>query len=255
MEMTTGFIGGGRITKIFLQAFFKAHRQLRNCYVFDVNKDITSALKNKFQEIHVDDFGTTASRDILVLALHPPSLKEMLGNIRDLLSEDQIIVSLAPKITISDMMGALGNVQKIVRMIPNAPSVVGKGYNPVCFSGAFSKSEKESLLQYFSPLGESPEVQEKNLEAYAIIAAMGPTYLWFQLYKLAELSLEFGLTEKETSDAIVKMVMGSVALMYSQYSREEVLDMIPVRPIGEYENEILKVYDEKLKGLFEKLRS
>jgi pyrroline-5-carboxylate reductase len=106
-----------------------------------------------------------------------------------------------------------------------------------------------------SPLGESPEVKESSLEAYAITAAMGPTYLWFQLYKLAELSNQFGLTEKETSIAITNMVNGSVDLMFSSYTKEEVLDLIPVKPIGEYETEILDAYDRKLRGLYEKLTS
>jgi pyrroline-5-carboxylate reductase len=255
MEMKTGIIGGGRITRIFLQALKYEDKSLNFFTVCDVNIEVLNKLKHQFPEIEIGDLETVASQDNIIIALHPPVFMETLGRIKGYLSKNSIIVSLAPKVTISNMANILGIERKIIRMIPNAPSIIGNGYNPICFSDAFSEQEKVEFIQFFSPLGESPEVKESTLEAYAITAAMGPTYLWFQLYKLAELSIQFGLTEKETSRAITKMVHGSVDLMFSDYTKEEVLDFIPVKPIGEFETEILNAYDTKLKGLFEKLTS
>lgn len=253
--MKTGIIGGGRITRIFLQALKNDHRLLNLFTVNDVNKEVTDKLKSQFPEIEIGDLESVASQDIIIVALHPPVFMETLDKIKNYLSDNSVIISLAPKITIAKMKDRLGDVKKIIRIIPNAPSIIGKGYNPICFSEVFSESEKREFIQFLSPLGESPEVKESSLEAYAITAAMGPTYLWFQLYKLAELSNQFGLTEKETSIAITNMVNGSVDLMFSGYTKEEVLDLIPVKPIGEYETEILDAYDKKLRGLYEKLTS
>jgi len=255
MEMKTGIIGGGRITRIFLQALKNDDKSLNLFTIFDVNKEILDRLKYQFPAIEIGDLENVASRDIIVIALHPPVIMETLDKIKSYLSGNSIIISLAPKITIAKITEKLTGLNKIIRMIPNAPSIIGKGFNPICFSEAFSDSEKKKFIQYFSPMGESPEVKETTLEAYAVTAAMGPTYLWFQLYKLAELSENFGLTEKEASEAITKMVNGSVDLMFSDYSKEEILDLIPVKPIGEHETEILDAYDKKLKGLYAKLTS
>jgi len=253
METKTGIVGGGRITRIFLQALKNEHASLKLFTVCDVNEKVTDKLKSQFPDIEIGDLETVASQDIIIIALHPPVFMETLDKIKSHLSEIPSIISFAPKITIDKISDKLGGVSKIIRMIPNAPSIIGKGFNPLCFSEAFSETEKREFMQFFSPMGESPEVKESTLEAYAITAAMGPTYLWFQLYKLAELTKDFGLSEKETSNAITKMVKGSVDLMFSDYTKEEVLDLIPVKPIGEHETYILEAYDKILKGLYAKL--
>jgi len=255
MTIKTGIIGGGRITRIFLQALKNNHQSLNLFSIFDVNSEVSEKLKSQFHEIEINNLETVASQDVVIIALHPPVIIETLEKIKNDITENTIVISFAPKITIEKIIDKLGGLKKIIRMIPNAPSIIGMGYNPLCFSNAFSETEKEDFIKYFSPMGESPEVDESALEAYAITAAMGPTYLWFQLYKLAELTIDFGLSEEETSNTIKKMVIGSLNTMFSDYTKEEVLDFIPVKPIGDHEAEILNAYDNKLKGLYEKLTS
>ena len=62
-------------------------------------------------------------------------------------------------------------------MIPNAPTVINKGYNPVAFSQAFDKKEKKDLSDFFKVLGDCPEVVEEKLEAYAILMLYNSTLL------------------------------------------------------------------------------
>jgi pyrroline-5-carboxylate reductase len=77
--------------------------------------------------------------------------------------KDSVVVSLAPKVTISAITQALGGFSRIVRMIPNAPSIINQGYNPVCFSMEFSEPERETLGKLFRLLGHAPEVPESHL--------------------------------------------------------------------------------------------
>jgi pyrroline-5-carboxylate reductase len=98
-------------------------------------------------------------------------------------------------------------------------------------------------------------VDETKLEAYAILSAMGPTYLWFQMQKLRELGASFGLTEKETDKALYEMVKGAAKTIFkSGLSYHEVVNLIPVKPLAEDEASILQAYETKLKGLYEKLK-
>ncbi len=89
-------------------------------------------------------------------------------------------------------------------MIPNAPSIINEGYNPVAFHPALAGTDKESLLALFKILGDCPEVDEEKLESYAILTAMGPTYLWFQLYELHSLGRQFGLLTRNCMTACPK---------------------------------------------------
>ena len=72
---------------------------------------------------------------------------------------------------------------------------------------------------------------------------------------MKELALSFGFTENEAAEAIAEMMKGTVQTMFSNLSKQEVLDLIPVKPLGEHESNILKIYDEKLTGLYTKLKS
>ena len=149
----------------------------------------------------------------------------------------------------------LGGFNRIVRMIPNAPSVVNEGYNPVAFGPGITTKEKEDLSRLFKKLGDCPEVDEEKLEAYAIITAMGPTYLWFQLYELLELGKSFGLTDKQAWKGIKKMLKGALETIdESGLSPDEVMDLIPVKPLGEDEAAIRNAYRTKLTGLYQKLK-
>ena len=83
---------------------------------------------------------------------------------------------------------------------------------------------------------------EDKLEAYAIVTAMGPTYLWFQLYLLQEFGRSFGLTETEVKDGVSKMVVGTVKTMEAGLSPAEVMDLVPVKPLGDEEENIKGLY-------------
>ena len=146
--------------------------------------------------------------------------------------------------------------KNIARMIPNATSYINEGFNPICFSPEFSLPEKQSLNELLMLLGKTFEVEESKLEAYAIISAMLPTYFWFQWKEMQTIGLQMGLEEVESKNAVQETLLAAINLFYnSKLSPEEVIDLIPVKPIGENEAEINVIYETKLLGLYEKIKS
>ncbi len=253
-----GFIGGGRITRIFLEALSRKKMLPATVVVSDASADALQKLKDRFPKVHTAqaDNVKPAAQEIVFLALHPPAIGSGLGEIKSALKPGAVLVSLAPRFTIKALSEGLGGFNRIVRMIPNAPSIVGEGYNPVAFGPGISKKEKEDLSKLFKKLGDCPEVDEEKLEAYAIITAMGPTYLWFQLYELLELGRSFGLTDKQAWKGVKKMLKGALETIdESGLSPDEVMDLIPVKPLGEDEAAIRDAYRTKLTGLYQKLKA
>lgn len=250
-----GFIGGGRITKIFLQAFQNKSVLFQNTVVFDPNQEICHSLKNQFTGIQIaKTVETPAQQDIVVLAVHPPVMMETLNAIKGHLQKNATVVSLAPKITIGKISELL-NTKEIVRMIPNATSYINRGYNPVSFHQTFNAEQKKNLMHLFSTLGETFEVSESQLEAYAIISAMLPTYFWFQWEEIEKQGLKMGLSQDECQKTIYETLKVSLDLFYnSDLNHSEVIDLIPVKPVAEMEEFVKKQYEEKLMGLFNKIK-
>ncbi len=253
---TLGFIGGGRITRILLQAFQNENVSFDKIVVFDTNPEPRPISKNSSPPLLSQISNRHASQDIVVIALHPPVIMEMLDKIQPLISEETILISLAPKITIEKILGKLGNVTRILRLIPNATSIINEGFNPVCFSPGIEAADKQSLLQMLEALGKTFEVPESQLEAYAVISAMAPTYFWFQWKKLCEIGEQIGLNKEASEQAVLTTMNAALNTMFnSGLNWNEVSDLIPVKPIGEYEDEIMNMYEHKLVGLYNKISS
>ena len=255
MKTTIGFIGGGRITKIFLQAFKNADFELESVKVFDPNADTLEKLTAAFPQIKKSETAAAAaSQQIVFLAVHPPVMMETLQNIKDAVTESTIVVSLAPKITIEKMAAVLPT-KKLARMIPNATSFINEGFNPVTCAAGFEGKEKKQLLKLLKVLGKTFETDEAKLEGYAIVSAMLPTYFWFQWQELEKIALETGLSEKDAKKAVQQTLKKALKLYYkSDLTPVEVMDLIPVKPIGENEAEIKNILNTKLLGLFAKIK-
>lgn len=250
-----GFIGGGRITKIFLQAFTNQKMEAQSVVVFDTNAEVVMLLKQQFPNIVVADTPEQAAMQATVfIALHPPMIMETLDKIAGTITTDTLVISLAPKITIGKIQSRL-STQHIARMIPNATSYINQGYNPVTFAKDFNPKEKALFIHLLEALGTTFEVDEPKLEAYALLSAMLPTYFWFQWKELAKLGNPMGLTEVESNQAIRQTLVATINLYYeSGLSPEQVMDLIPVKPIGEHQQQITEIYQTKLIGLFDKIK-
>jgi pyrroline-5-carboxylate reductase len=252
---TLGFIGGGRVTRIILQAFKTKKVEFESILIYEPNDETAAGLKNSFPEITSSStLQEAAGQEIVFLAVHPPVMMETLGKIKDAVSADTVIVSLAPKIPIAKMEEMLP-ARRIVRMIPNATSYINKGYNPVTFNSAFTREEKRLIMKILKKAGKTMEVEEKMLEGYAIVSAMLPTYFWFQWKKMEEIAVKTGFSEAEAKRVIGDTLKRSLKLYYnSGLSPDEVIDLVPVKPIGEHEAEIEQILETKLLGLYEKIK-
>jgi pyrroline-5-carboxylate reductase len=253
---TIGFVGGGRITRIFLEGWRRANALPANVLVSDCNADTLAKLTTQFPGAETTtDSHAAAAQDIVFLAVHPPVMAEAATAIKGSVKPGAIVVSLAPKFTLAKLTGLLGGFARLARVIPNAPSVVNFGFNPLAFAAALSTADKAEITALLSPLGECPEVAEEKLEAYAVLTAMGPTYLWFQLQALREVAAGFGLSDAEIKPALMRMVCGAArTLLESGLTSAEVMDLIPVKPLAEMEPQVSEMYRTRLPGIYQKIK-
>jgi pyrroline-5-carboxylate reductase len=252
-----GFIGSGRVAHIILGGLKRAGLMPAQVVASDVDLGVLTRLQARFPEVRIahNDNRAAAALDRIFLGLHPPVLADSLREIRGSLKPDAIVISLAPKISRAKLAEGLAGFDRIVRLIPNAASIIGCGFNPISFSPALTVKEKEEVVSFLRALGQCPEVAEDKLEAYAIVTAMGPTYLWFQLRELQMIGESIGLTQEEAGTGVAEMIAGAGRTLFgSGMTAEEVMDLIPVRPLGDEEAGIKAMYHAKLVPLYKKLK-
>jgi pyrroline-5-carboxylate reductase len=251
-----GFVGGGRITFILLEALGGRGIALERVTVSDTSPEVLGRLKGRFPAITTtSDNAEAASRERVFLALHPPALKGVLPVIAARVPKDAVVVSLAPVLTFAQLSGLLGGFARLARVLPNAPSIVHAGFNPVAFAPGLPAAARAEIDALLDALGQHPVVPEDTLEAYAILAAMGPTYFWFQWQGLREIAASLGLTKGDADRALRAMLDGSVRTFFdSGLGAAQVLDLVPVKPLAEAEPQILQAYREALPRLHAKLK-
>ena len=254
---TLGFIGGGRITRILLNGFKNAKVSFEKIYIYETNETVLGSLKADFPEIDASstDPAKSASSDWVFIALHPPVLMDSLNVIKNVIKKDALVVSFAPKITLDKMQTVLSDVSNLARMNPNAGTYVNKGYNPVCFSKNADKTVIKRFIEAFEKLGKVPVVPENQIEAYAVVSAMGHTYFWYQLQQLKDLGISYGLSEKEANETITTMVWGTTETLFnSGLNYDKVVDLVPVKPMAEHESTIKEFYRTCLNGIYQKIK-
>jgi pyrroline-5-carboxylate reductase len=252
-----GFIGGGRITKIFLQVIKNNRSEYKAIVVYDTDQAVLSQLKEQFSGIILaKNAGEAAMQDLVFIALHPPVILDTLQMVKGQIKPGTMVISLAPKISIAKIASILPQAPNIARLIPNATSIVNEGYNPICFAGAFSDMKKQSLLRILRRMGRTFEVPEDKLESYAIISAMLPTYFWFQWKKIIEIGSQIGLTPEESQNTVRDTLLAAIrTYFYAGMQPGEIMDLIPVKPIGVHEEQISKFFEDKLLTLFANIKA
>jgi pyrroline-5-carboxylate reductase len=255
-QPTIGFIGGGRVARILCAGWAQAGQLPAHIVVADPNAEVLARLQVLHPSVETTtDLARAATQDVVFLATHPPVLAEAAARTAGLLRPTAILISLAPKFTIARLTPLLGGFARIARSNPNAPSVVGAGFNPLVFGAALTAADRATVAKLFVPLGDSPEVAEEKIEAFAVFTAMGPTYLWFQLQALRELAVGFGLTQAEADAGLKRMVNGAVrTLVDSGLPPVEVMDLVPVKPLAEMEAQVLELYRTRLPALHQKIK-
>ncbi|HSH20370.1 MAG TPA: NAD(P)-binding domain-containing protein [Draconibacterium sp.] len=250
-----GFIGGGRITKIFLQGFKNKWVSFESVKVYEPNHETIDSLEMAFPEIEkAANIGEVANQKLIIIAVHPPIVMEVLKQVKQIVTEKTIVVSLAPKITLGKMASVLPT-KKLARMIPNATSFINEGFNPISFHSEMDEKEKKQIRKLFKPLGKTFETEEEKLESYAIVSAMLPTYFWFQWLEIERIAKETGLSVKEARKTVKSTMSKAIKLYYnSGLTPSEVMDLIPVKPIGMDETQITDIFDTRLMGLWGKIK-
>ncbi|MBN1363448.1 MAG: NAD(P)-binding domain-containing protein [Syntrophaceae bacterium] len=256
-KKTFGFIGSGRVSYLLLSRLQQQSALPEKVWVSDPDenalKKVTGLAPKRIEA--VNENRVAAAADVVFLAVHPPVMKEVAAEIKNTLKAEALLISFLPTVGILRLAEFLGGFDRIVRMIPNAPSIIGGGYNPVCYSQTLPAGDRSFLQTLFQLWGETPEVPEEQLEAYAILTGMGPTYFWFQWLELQRLAQEFGLEEPVAKQALSEMLHGSVDTLFkTDLSFEQTLDLIPSYPLKKNEDEIRQIISKRLGGLWQKLK-
>jgi pyrroline-5-carboxylate reductase len=151
-----------------------------------------------------------AANSIIVLCVKPQRIAGVLEDLKDVVSPDQLILSIVAGATIATISGALGN-NKIGRTMPNTPSQIGHGITAWTCTNEVSVEEREQIKSLLTALGRELYVENENMIDMATsLSATGPTYIFLVMEALTDAGVHLGFSRDMSKELVQEMILGSV---------------------------------------------
>ena len=212
--MKLGFIGLGNMAKAMIGGILKKEmvpaKDIMGCAKSEASKKAaaeTLGILTGETNAAVAEFS-----DILVLAVKPQILPQVIEEIKEAVSKDQLIVSIAAGVSMSSLQEMFGKDVKLVRCMPNTPALVGMGCTGVCSNELVTADELQQCLALLQSFGLAEEVPEKLMDAVVGVSGSSPAYVFLFLEALADGAVQAGMPRAQAYRFAAQSVMGSAAL-------------------------------------------
>jgi len=151
--------------------------------------------------------------DYIIMAVKPQIYEAVLPQIKEAISEKQVLISIAPGKSLSYLADRLNKGQKIVRLMPNTPALVGEGCTGVCKNENVSAEEFDFVLKLLSSFGKAYEVKENQMDAVVAVSGSSPAYVFMLIDAMADGAVAEGLDRATAKQMAAQAVLGSAKMV------------------------------------------
>lgn len=214
MNKKIGFIGCGNMGKAILAGILDSNEIAKeNILVSTKSEKSRKAIEEEFNiEATLDSNEVAKFSDILFLAIKPNIFKDVLINVRDNISKDTIIVSIAAGVTIDNLEEWLEDDYKIVRTMPNVAALVGESISAICPNKRINKEELEEVCSIFNMFGKCETLEEKYFHGFIALCGSSPAYVFMFIEAMADAAVKLGIPRNKAYKMAEQAVLGSAKL-------------------------------------------
>ena len=154
-----------------------------------------------------------AGADIVFLAVKPAYCGQVIEEIKDTVSEQQVIVSIAAGKTMAWLEEKFGGKRKIIRTMPNTPALVGEGITAVCPNDNISTEELQSVCKILESFGRAEVIQESMMDAVIAVSGSSPAYVFLFIEAMADAAVAEGMPRATAYQFAAQSVLGSARMV------------------------------------------
>ena len=209
-----GFIGTGNMGYAILKGLLKMYSP-SELMITDASQEKMRQVAEETKVETAPDNSTLASVvKYVVLAVKPQYYGVVLKEIAPVITKEQIVISIAPGITIQDLKDELGQHKRIVRAMPNTPALIGEGMTGVCYDRTLYTEEEEAEIKaFFCSFGKMRIVEERLINAVVCASGSSPAYVYMFIEALADSAVKYGLPRDAAYEMAAQAVAGSAKMV------------------------------------------
>jgi pyrroline-5-carboxylate reductase len=213
--MKIAFIGGGNMGEAIMAAVLeKKLVDAPGVSVSDISQPRLDYLKERYGVTVTNDNREVArGKDIVVLAVKPQNLPEILTELKGSLEKDSLVLSIMAGIRINTIRRGLVH-DRIVRSMPNTPAQIGLGITGWTATPEVADEQKEQARSILSVMGKEIYFsEEESLDMVTAVSASGPAYVFLFAECLVDAAVNIGLSREEAEGLVFQTMLGSAHLM------------------------------------------
>lgn len=177
----------------------------------------------KKENIHVSDDNKKAvtSSDIVILAVQPGQLQQLIEEIRPVLDPKRhIVVSVITAISIAEIAKSLHGGFMIVRAMPNTAVAAGESMTCIAHNGVQEEAMRE-VESIFTCVGQTLQIEEELMQAATVVCASGIAFWMRFIRATTQGGVQLGFDAKDAQKIAVQTCMGAASLLKLDNSHPE----------------------------------
>ena len=171
-------------------------------------------LRNRYGVRIGSDNGEAASwADVLILAVKPQSMDQVLDGLKDRIPDRTLIVSIAAGISLARIAARLGGNRKLVRVMPNMPALIRAGVSALAASPSVTPEERALVVRLFEAVGTVVTLEERLMDAVTGLSGSGPAFVFLIIEALGDGGVKMGLPRDTALTLAAQTVFGAAKLL------------------------------------------
>ncbi|MCI8373683.1 MAG: pyrroline-5-carboxylate reductase [Lachnospiraceae bacterium] len=219
-----GFVGMGNMGYAMLKGVLKENAPSEIIFS-DVNEERSRKVQQE-TGVHYAESNAECVNNAryIILAVKPQFYDQVLKSIQYTVTQEHVVISIAPGITIEKVQEKLGHDIRIVRAMPNTPALLGEGMTGISYdSSDFRLEEKEMIHKIFSSFGKYQKVDEKLMNAVVCVSGSSPAYVYMFIEALADSAVKYGIPREQAYEFAAQAVKGSAEMVLKTKEHPAVL--------------------------------
>jgi pyrroline-5-carboxylate reductase len=215
-DKTVGFIGSGNMGEALISGLLGSQQSKPHQIICsDVRADRLEELHERFG-IHTtqDNHEVIKRSQIVIYAVKPQIIADVLKETADDLNMDKVIISIAAGVPLAAIEALIKKDLRLIRAMPNVCVAVKEGATAIAAGAHCKKEDIDLAMAIFNSVGRCVFLKENYLmDAVTGLSGSGPAYIFMIVDALADAGVKVGLARKEAQLLASQTVLGAAKML------------------------------------------
>jgi len=215
MDKKIGFIGCGKMAQAMIGGLIDSNVIGSHQIFVSARSNETLVKVKDLYNVHTlnNNIDLAMQVDYLFLAVKPDLYPTIIEEIKEVVSSNTVIITIAAGITLEGVEKSFGKEVKIVRTMPNTPSLVREGMSALCHNQVVNNEELSEVVEIFNSFGKCELVNEKLMDAIPAVSGSSPAYVYLMIEALADGAVLQGIKRDQAYKLAAQAVLGAAKMV------------------------------------------